>query len=180
MFPILMAIQFNTIITRLKDKNYTRILICRLGTLYIYTKKNVHKVEMIQRRAPRWTLKYRYRNTDSVPGMLSHLRLMKVSGTTWAHVYSKMVHGPVAITISAYVPNLSRDPPAIYTHPHSIIQMLPGLEAYRMSYFTMTIVQGNSLPSEFVTARLLINLMPLGTQGRREPRVILFCGPLLC
>jgi hypothetical protein len=117
-----------------------------------HTNINIHRVEMIQRRAARWTLN-RYHNTSSVTDMLSHLgwpTLQQRRSEARLALMYKMVHGLVAINIGLYVTPVLRH--TRHTHPYSFIQIQPRLEAYRMSFFPRTIVEWNQLPSEVVTA----------------------------
>jgi hypothetical protein len=120
-----------------------------------YTQANVHRIEMIQRRAARWTLN-RYHNTSSVTGMLNHLKwptLQSRRSEARLCLMYKMVHNLVATNIGLYAVPVSRA--TRKTHPHSFImfiQIQAGTEAYRMSYFPKTIVEWILLPAEVVMA----------------------------
>ena len=117
-----------------------------------YTQANIRSLEMVQRRAARWTLN-RYHNVSSVTEMLDHLNWptlqLRRSETRLCLMY-KMVHDMVAIDISQYATPVIRQ--TRHSHPHSFIQICSRNEAYRMSYFPRTVVAWNMLPVETVLA----------------------------
>ena len=70
-----------------------------------YTKPNIHRIEMVQRRAARWTLG-RFSSYDSVSGMLDELGWRSLEGRrTHARLclFYKIVHGLVAVPLPPYV-----------------------------------------------------------------------------
>ena len=117
-----------------------------------YTKTNINKVEMVQRRAARWTLN-RYHNTSSVTDMLSHLEwptLTKRREEARLIVMYKLVHVLVATNICLYTTPSQRSTRS--THPYSFIRIPSQTDAYRMSYFPRTVIDWNKLPLGVVTA----------------------------
>ena len=117
-----------------------------------YTQKNKHQLEMVQRRAARWTLN-RFHNTSSVTEMLGHLNWPTLetrrSEAKLVMLY-KMVHNLVAVDITQYTTPVLR--PTRHSHPHSYIQIHARNEAYRMSFFPQTIVLWNLLPAKVVVS----------------------------
>ena len=66
-----------------------------------YTHKNVYQLEMVQRRAARWTL-HRFHNTSSVTDMLTHLNwptLQRCRTEASLCMLYKMVHKVVAVDV---------------------------------------------------------------------------------
>jgi hypothetical protein len=117
-----------------------------------YTKAGIHSVEMVQRRAARWTLN-RYHNTSSVSEMLEHLNwpsLQTRRSEARLCLMYKMVYGLVAVDIGQYVTPVARQ--TRHSHPHSFIQIRTRIEAYKMTFFPRTIVQWNLLPAQTVMA----------------------------
>ena len=91
-----------------------------------FTKKNINKIEMVQRRATRWTLNS-YHNTSSVTGMMNHLRWpswptlqIRQSEAQLGHMY-KMVHGLVAINIGLYAKSVLRPTLSGLFHKYCIL-----------------------------------------------------------
>ena len=117
-----------------------------------YTQCNIHSLEMVQRRAARWTLN-RYHNTSSVSDMLDHLNWPTLqyrrSDARLCLMY-KMVYNLVAVDINEYVTPVLRA--TRHSHPHSFIQIRSRSESYRMSFFPRTVVEWNLLPVDVVLA----------------------------
>ena len=115
-----------------------------------YTQANIDKIEMVQRRAARWTLN-RYHNTSSVTEMLNHLAWPTLE-TRRTHarlcLMYKMVHNLVATNICLYATPVLR--PTRQTHPYSFIRIQSSTDAYRMSFFPRSVVDWNGLPANIV------------------------------
>ena len=113
----------------------------------------VHKVEMVQRRAARFTTN-RYRNTSSVSSMLNHLqresleaRRSKIQLT----FFYKMVFDLVDIPASTYLtPSTAR---TRSSRTKKFRQSSPSTDCFKFSFFPGTIPLWNSLPA--VTAEYL-------------------------
>ena len=70
-----------------------------------YTKSNIHKIEMVQRRAARWTL-CRFSSYDSVSDMLGDLGWRSLEDRRTDSrlcLFYKIVHGLVAVPLPPYV-----------------------------------------------------------------------------
>jgi hypothetical protein len=117
-----------------------------------YTKDNIRKVEMVQRRAARFTLN-RYRNRSSVSDMIEelgwqslevrreHQRLMMLY---------KIRNGLVAVDGKQYLNPVYRQT----RHSHSQAYIIPQSSAdyHRFSFFPRTVRQWNALPESTVNA----------------------------
>ena len=116
------------------------------------TKELKHRVEMVQRRAARFTTR-RYRNTSSVSEMLDHLnwetlgsRRTKSSIT----MFYKVVNNLVDIPASTYLtPGSSR---TRSSHSLKFRQFQCSLNSFKYSFFPATVVTWNSLPASVAEA----------------------------
>ena len=117
-----------------------------------HTKDLKHRVEMVQRRAARFTTR-RYRNTSSVSEMLDHLswetletRRAKASLT----MFYKVVNDLVDIPASTYLtPGSSR---TRSSHAFKFRQFQCSQNSFKHSFFPATVVLWNSLPASVAEA----------------------------
>ena len=110
-------------------------------------KENINKLEMVQRRAARWTLSD-YSRSTSVSSLLCQLNwqtLEKRRSVARLCLFYKIVHCLVAIPIPDYIqPNhrISR-----YCHSMTFRQIHTGKDYYKYSFFPLAVVQWNALPA---------------------------------
>jgi hypothetical protein len=120
-----------------------------------HTKTNIHKVEMIQRRAARYTMN-RHRNTSSVGQMLQHLKWPTLesrrSNSRLTMMY-KMVNGHVATNHLHFATPVTR---ANRSAPEYGFQIPYSRTNYhKESFFPKTIREWNSLPPGIALAPTL-------------------------
>ena len=122
-----------------------------------HNKDQVQKVEMVQRRAARFTTN-RYRNTSSVSSMLDHLqweslesRRSKIQLT----LFYKVVYDLVEIPSSAYLtPSTAR---TRSSHTKKFRRFSPSTECFKSSFFPRTVPLWNSLPATVAEAPSLVS-----------------------
>ena len=112
-----------------------------------YTQKNIDRLEMVQRRAARWTLN-NYSTYASVTDMLSNLgwrSLQNRRSDARLCLFFKIVHGLVAVPLPPFVRHPTRAP----RHSHDLYfsQIQTRTDYYKYSFFPLAIVQWNRLPS---------------------------------
>ena len=116
-----------------------------------HTKSNISKLEMVQRRAARYTCN-RFHNTSSVTTMLTELKWPQLQlrrTRTRIIFFYKIIYHLVAIYPSnLLVPSDSRT--RQYTHSHSYRHIHTILDSYKYSFYPKTIVQWNLLPTAAV------------------------------
>ena len=116
-----------------------------------YTQSNIHKIEMVQRRAARWTLD-NYSRQASVTEMLNHLdwhSLEQRRNYSWLCLFYRIIYGLVAIDLPPYV----KHPTQISqknSHPLVYHQIHTRVDYYKYSFYPLAIVQWNQLPSQIV------------------------------
>ena len=120
-----------------------------------YTKKNAHRLEMVQRRAARYVLR-RYHNTSSVTEMLNVLEWDTLENRRRQQrltMMYKIHHGLVAVNKDAYMCPTIRPS----KNNNNLAYMIPdtGPDYYNQSYFPRTIREWNSLPTDTVNAATL-------------------------
>ncbi len=117
-----------------------------------YTKQNIEKIEMVQRRAARFTLN-RFHNTSSVTNMVEllgwrSLEYRRLDASLC--LFYKIVNGMVLIPADQYLIPISRSTrlhhPLAFQIPHS------NSDYHKFSFFPRTIRVWNSLPHSFVSA----------------------------
>ena len=116
------------------------------------TKNLTQKVEMVQRRAARYTLN-RYHNTSSVTNMLEELAWTTLEERRVNDRLTMMykIHNNLApLSKQAYITQVTQSTRA--THPHSYQMPYSRTETHRQSFFPRTIKNWNSLPTEIVAA----------------------------
>ena len=108
-----------------------------------------YKVEMVQRRAARWTLK-RYHNTSSVTDMLENLgwrTLEQRRVDARLALLFKIYNGLIPVDARKYLRHPSRR--SRHSHSYSFIPLSTSTSSYRLSFYPRTITQWNSLPQSF-------------------------------
>ena len=115
-------------------------------------KNLVHKVEMVQRRAARFTLN-RYHNTSSVNSMLKELdwTTLKQRRENDRLVMMYKIHNNLAhLSAQDYITQATHSTRS--AQPHSYQMPYSRTESHRQSFFPRTVRKWNSLPSEIVAA----------------------------
>ena len=117
-----------------------------------HTKTNIHKLEMVQRRAARYVLR-KYNHTSSVGDMLDQLgwlTLQRRREMARLVLLYKMRNGLIAINGEAYTTPISR--PSRHVHQYGYQIPHSKAEFHSQSFFPRTIRQWNSLPFQIVAA----------------------------
>ena len=120
-----------------------------------HTAKNIHKLEMVQRRAARWAVN-RYHKTSSVTEMLDHLQWRSLESrrdTSSLSLFFKMATGRAAVNLNDHLRPITR--PTRHSHSHSFIQPQCGSDAYNHSFFPRTLRLWNALPQGVVSSPTL-------------------------
>ncbi len=113
-----------------------------------YTKENIHKIEMVQRRAARWT-QNDYSTYSSVTDMLDRLgwrSLEQRRSDARLCLFHKIVYGQVAVPLPQYIQKSNRI--SRYCHSMTFKQINTSKDYYKFSFFPLAVVQWNSLPHE--------------------------------
>ena len=113
-----------------------------------HTKSNIHKIEMVQRRAARWTL-CRFSSYDSVSDMLGDLGWRSLEDRRTDSrlcLFYKIVHGLVAVPLPPYVVHTQVFTRHSASHPLAFRQIHTIADYYKYSFFPLAIVQWNRLP----------------------------------
>ena len=113
------------------------------------TDKYIGKIEMVQRKAARWTLD-NFHTQASVTEMLTQLgwrSLEQRRNDSRLCLFYKIIHGLVAIDLPSYVEHPARtsrknSSPLVYQQIHT------GADYYKYSFYPFAIVQWNRLPSK--------------------------------
>ena len=116
-----------------------------------HTKKDIHKIEMVQRRAIRWT-QNSYSTYASVTQMQNELGLRSLEqrrADARVIMLFKIVHGLVAIPLPSYFEQPSRM--TRYSHPLALRQIHTSVNYYKYSFFPAAVVYWNKLPCSVVT-----------------------------
>ena len=117
-----------------------------------HTKDITHKVEMVQRRASRWTLSD-YARTTSVTSLQSQLNwqtLEERRSVARPCLFYKIVNGLVVVPLPDYVHPTHRI--SRYCHSMTFRQIHTGKDYYKYSFFPLAIVQWNALPANVAVA----------------------------
>ena len=117
-----------------------------------YTERNIHKLEMIQRRAAKFVLN-RHHNTSSVTDMLRELTwrsLQERREVLRLVLFFKMHHNTVDFTTAPYITPVLR----ATRHVHAQGYQLPlsRTEQHRQSFFPRTVKTWNTLPPDVISA----------------------------
>ena len=116
-----------------------------------HTKKDIHKIEMVQRRAIRWT-QNSYSTYASVTQMQNELGLRSLEqrrADARVIMLFKIVHGLVAIPLPSYFEQPSRM--TRHSHPLALRQIHTSVNYYKYSFFPAAVVYWNKLPCSVVT-----------------------------
>ncbi|MES9880859.1 MAG: reverse transcriptase family protein [Sedimenticola sp.] len=116
-----------------------------------YTQQNINKIEMVQRRAARWTVND-YSRQSSVTDMLSSLGWCSLQDRrTQARLclFYKIVNSLVAIPLPQHIQPSNRI--SRYCHSMTFRQIHTNTDFYKYSFFPRTVVQWNSLSESTVT-----------------------------
>ena len=117
-----------------------------------HTKDKNLKVEMVQRRAARWTLSD-YARTTSVTSLQSQLNWLTLEERrSVAHLclFYKIVNDLVAMLLPDYMQPRHRI--SRYCHSMTFRQIHTGKDYYKYSFFPLAIVQWNALPANNAVA----------------------------
>ena len=110
------------------------------------------KLEMVQRRAARWTL-HDYARTTSVTALLSQLNwqtLEERRSVARLCLFYKIVNGLVAVSLPEYIQPTHRI--SRYCHSMTFRQIHTGKDRYKYSFFPLAVVQWNALPANVVVS----------------------------
>ena len=116
-----------------------------------HTKKDIHKIEMVQRRAIRWT-QNSYSTYASVTQMQNELGLRSLEqrrADARVIMLFKIVHGLVAIPLPSYFEQPCRR--TRHSHPLALRQIHTSVNYYKYSFFPAAVVYWNKLPCSVVT-----------------------------
>ena len=120
--------------------------------------KPIHQLEMVQRRAARWTLN-RHHNTSSVKGMLEDLqwRTLEQRRTDCRLVLLfQIIHGLVQIPPTNYLqPSLNTT--SRKNHNYTYQQCSTRTNYFKYSFFPYTTVVWNNLPYQLVNSPSVIS-----------------------
>ena len=126
-------------------------------------KDQIHKIEMVQRRAAPYTTN-RFRNTSSVSSMIYQLqweslesRRSKIQLT----LFFKVIHNLIDIPPDNYLtPSTTR---TRSTHSKKYRQFSPSTDSFKFSFFPRTVPLWNSLPADIAKAPSLVTFKKLST-----------------
>ncbi len=114
-----------------------------------HTKKNINKIEMVQRRAARYVTN-RYRNTSSVTNMMEHLNWETLECRRTKHQLTmlfKIIHGLVDITADDYLTPAHSTRSTRSGHTRNLLQIPVSTDLYKNSFFPRTVRTWNQLPA---------------------------------
>ena len=117
-----------------------------------HVKEQIKKIEMVQRRAARWTLND-YARSSSVTQMLNQLNwqtLEERGSVARLCLFYKIVNGLVAVPIPDYIQPSHRI--SRYCHSMTFRQIHTGKDYYKYSFFPLAVVQWNALPANVVVS----------------------------
>ena len=141
-------------------RSYTIALFARTSNmLRLYEVKPIHQLEIVQRRAARWTLLNRHHNTSSVKGMLEDLqwRTLEQRRTDCRLVlpsyYSKLyIQIPPTNYLQPSLNTTSRK-----SHNYTYQQCSTRTNYFKYSFFPYTTVVWNNLPYQLVNSPSVIS-----------------------
>ena len=116
----------------------------------------IHKIEMVQRRAARYTTNH-FRNTSSVSSMIDQLQWESLESTRskiQLTPFFKVIHNLIDIPADNYLtPSTSR---TRSTHLKKYRQFSPSTDYFKFSFFPRTVPLWNSLPAVIAEAPSLV------------------------
>ena len=116
-----------------------------------HTIQDIQKIEMVQRRAVRWSLNS-YSTYASVTEMQNQLKLRTLEqrrADARVIMLFKIIHGLVAIPLPLYFEQPSRM--TRHSHPLALRQIHTSANYYKYSFFPAAVVYWNRLPRSVVT-----------------------------
>ena len=117
-----------------------------------HTQTYTRKIDMVQRRAARWTLN-RYSTYDSVTEMQSQLGWraldLRRADARLCMLY-KIMNGLVAVPLPTYFQRTTSKTRHGLSHPFAIRQIHTSFNFYKYSFFPLAVWQWNRLPSNVV------------------------------
>ena len=120
-----------------------------------YTKKDIYKVEMVQRRAIRWSLNSysSYQNVTELQQQLGLRTLEQRRVDAKVIMIYKIMHGLVAIPLPPYF----EQPLRMTRHNHSLAlrQIHTAANYYKFSFFPSPVIYWNRLPAQVVLLSIL-------------------------
>ena len=122
-----------------------------------YTKKDIHKVEMVQRRATRWILSS-YSPYQSVTELQQQLNLRTLEQRrvdAKVIMMFKIIHGLVAIPMPPYFEQPMRS--TRHSHPLALRQVHTTANYYKFAFFPSTVVFWNQLPAQ-IAVRIITGM----------------------
>ena len=130
------------------NKTLVRLLVEYSSTVWSpHTDQNIDKLEMVHRRAARWTL-HNYSTYASVTEMIQSLSWRSHEQRRSDYrlcLFCKIIHGLVAIDLPPYVVHPLRI--LRNSHPFAFRQIRTTVNYYKYSFYPLAIVQWNRLPS---------------------------------
>ena len=119
------------------------------------TKDHISKIEMVQRRAARWTIS-NFDRRASVTEMLDKLgwqTLEQRRADARLCLFYKIVYGLVAVPLPDHVQYNNRI--SRYCHSMTFRQVSTSTDFYKFSFFPLAIIQCNALPESIVSFQRL-------------------------
>jgi len=119
-----------------------------------HQQKDIHKIEMVQRTAARWTCR-RWRNTSHVGEMLSELEwptLEHRRDISSLSFFYKIHHNTVSIDTDTYLQPVLNARQTRSNHPFQYRRPMAYSDALKNSFFPRTIHKWNNLPLAAVSA----------------------------
>ena len=142
--------------TKIKERAYQSLVRPKLEynccTWDPHTKSQIHQIEMIQRRAARYTTN-RFHNTSSVNDMLTNLNwptLQQRRLRTRLIFFYKVIHNIVAIYPAHLL--IPQDTRTRHSNPSGFKHIHTHKDIYKYSFFPYTITQWNKLPPDITSA----------------------------
>ena len=120
-----------------------------------HTQQYTHKIEMVQRRAARWTMND-YARTTSVTSLLHQLGWQTFEerrSVARLCLFYKIVNGLVGVPLSEYIQPTHRI--SKYCHSMTFRQIHTGKDSYKYSFFPLAIVQWNAVLESVVISSSL-------------------------
>ncbi|KAK3104461.1 hypothetical protein FSP39_002497 [Pinctada imbricata] len=142
--------------TKIKERAYQSLVRPKLEynccTWDPHTKSHIHQIEMIQRRAARYTTN-KFHNTSSVNDMLTTLNwptLQQRRLRTRLIFFYKVIHNIVAIYPAHLL--IPQDTRTRHSNPSGFKHIHTHKDIYKYSFFPHTITQWNKLPPDITLA----------------------------